>query len=104
MTSIAFETDDEEVNAGPWLVTIQSADGSIVTTGPWEHAEALAFAESLMELQGVAGQAVVEPLFERPDLDTAREFLTENVGPRAAGTDVADVAAAADAPEAEEAR
>ena len=81
VTSIAFETDDEDVNGGPWLVTIQSGDGSIVTTGPWERDEALAFAEELMTLTGVPGHVVVEPLFERPDIDTAREFLTENAEP-----------------------
>ena len=78
VTSIAFETTDEEVNAGPWLVTLQAGDGSTVTTGPWVHADAVSFAESMAEVEGVVGQVVVEPLFDRPDLDTAREFLIEN--------------------------
>ena len=81
VTSMAFETDDEEVNAGPWLVTIQSSNGSVVATGPWERPEALEFAEQLMTLEGVRGQAVVGPLFGRPDLDTARDFLVENAEP-----------------------
>ncbi len=93
VTSLAFETDDEEVNAGSWVVTIQSGDGSIVTTGPWEHTEALEFAEALTGLRGIPGQAVVEPLFERPDLDTAREFLTDNAGSATGEHDTAPDAA-----------